>query len=74
VAHGTLISLYVARAAGVEPVPLWQRLGLPAFVVLALPARSLVAVVESVELDATAQRVRLGVSRMLAPPVEESHD
>ena len=48
VAHGTVISLYVARAAGVEPFPLWQRLGLPSFVVLALPARTLVTVVESV--------------------------
>ena len=48
VAHGTVISLYVARAAGVEPLPLWQRLGLPAFVVLALPARTLGTVVDTV--------------------------
>ncbi len=34
VAHGTVISLFVARAAGVEPFPLWKRLGLPSLVVL----------------------------------------
>lgn len=41
VAHGTVISLYVAHACGVDPLSLWQQLGLPSFVVLALPERSL---------------------------------
>ena len=47
VAHGTVISLYVARAAGVEPFSLWQRLGLPSFVVLALPKRTLITILDS---------------------------
>ena len=34
VAHGTVISLYVARIAGWEPYELWQSLGLPSLVVL----------------------------------------
>ena len=37
VAHGTVMALFVARAAGIDPFSFWQRLGLPAFVVLALP-------------------------------------
>jgi broad specificity phosphatase PhoE len=37
VTHGTVLTLFVARAAGIEPVPFWRRLGLPAFVVLSLP-------------------------------------
>lgn len=39
VAHGTVISLYVARANGLDPLPLWQQLALPSFVVLELPTR-----------------------------------
>jgi broad specificity phosphatase PhoE len=27
--HGTVLSLYVARATGIEPFALWKRLGLP---------------------------------------------
>lgn len=34
VAHGTVISLFVARANGLDPLELWQRLGLPSFVAL----------------------------------------
>lgn len=34
VAHGTVISLFVSRACGVEPFPLWKSLGLPSYVVL----------------------------------------
>jgi broad specificity phosphatase PhoE len=48
VAHGTVMTLFVARAAGLDPVPFWRRLGLPAFVVLSLPDLSLLEVVESV--------------------------
>ena len=44
VAHGTVITLFVAQAAGVEPFPFWQRLGLPALVVLSLPEMKLVRV------------------------------
>jgi broad specificity phosphatase PhoE len=37
VAHGTVITLFVAACAGVEPISFWHRLGLPSFVVLSLP-------------------------------------
>jgi broad specificity phosphatase PhoE len=37
VTHGTVLTLFVARAAGLAPVPFWKKLGLPAFVVLSLP-------------------------------------
>lgn len=46
VAHGTVITLYVAQCAGVEPLPLWRRLGLPSFVVLSLPERRVLETVE----------------------------
>lgn len=48
VAHGTVIALFVARCTGAAPFPLWQRLGLPSYVVLALPAHNLVAVGEAI--------------------------
>ncbi len=48
VAHGTVISLFVARSVGLEPFPLWSCLGLPSFVVLSLPAMKLVSVVEHI--------------------------
>ena len=37
VAHGTVISLFVAHMTGMEPRLLWEQLGLPAIVVLSLP-------------------------------------
>jgi broad specificity phosphatase PhoE len=46
--HGTVLTLFVARAAGLEPFPFWKRLGLPAFVVLSRPALRLLDVVEDV--------------------------
>ncbi|HYN87299.1 MAG TPA: histidine phosphatase family protein [Ardenticatenaceae bacterium] len=46
VAHGTVISLFVARATRIEPFPLWKRLGLPSYVVLSLPEFRLDSVVE----------------------------
>jgi broad specificity phosphatase PhoE len=42
VAHGTVITLLVAAHNPIEPFPLWQRLGLPSFVALALPGMALV--------------------------------
>jgi len=48
VTHGTVMSLYVAQVAGVEPFSFWRRLGLPSFVVLSWTAMDLLAVVESV--------------------------
>jgi broad specificity phosphatase PhoE len=44
--HGTVLSLFVARATGMEPFALWKRLGLPSFVVLRFPQLKLVRVVE----------------------------
>jgi broad specificity phosphatase PhoE len=54
VAHGTVITLFVARAVGLEPFPLWQRLGLPSFVALAPPEMRLLAVAEQIGDDAPA--------------------
>lgn len=48
VCHGTVISLYAARVAGIEPYPLWRRLGLPSFVALSRPEMEIVEVVDGV--------------------------
>ena len=48
VCHGTVISLYVAKIAGIDPFPLWQRLGLPSIVVMSGPDRETIEVVEQV--------------------------
>ena len=49
VTHGTVMSLLVARANGLDPLPFWRRLGMPAFAVLSRPALSLVECVECVQ-------------------------
>ena len=51
VAHGTVITLFVARPAGVAPFPFWKRLGLPAFVALSLPNYTVQAVVDRIGTD-----------------------
>jgi broad specificity phosphatase PhoE len=48
VSHGTVMTLFVARMAGLEPFPFWNGLGLPAFVVFSRPELDLVGVVEEV--------------------------
>jgi broad specificity phosphatase PhoE len=48
VAHGTVISLFVAQKTGMASFPLWQRLGLPSLVVLSLPDFKLEKVIEDV--------------------------
>lgn len=48
VAHGTVISLFASRRAGMEPFDLWRRLGLPSLVVLAWPRCEVRAVVEQI--------------------------
>ena len=48
VGHGTVMTLFIARAAGLDPVPFWRRLGLPAYAVLSLPAWRLLEVRETV--------------------------
>ena len=47
--HGTVMSLFVGRATGVDPFTFWQSLGLPAFVVLAHPGWELLETVTWVE-------------------------
>jgi broad specificity phosphatase PhoE len=37
VSHGTVISLFAHRRAGLEPFGLWRRMGLPSFIVLETP-------------------------------------
>jgi broad specificity phosphatase PhoE len=44
VTHGTVLTLYVARHAGVAPYPFWRRLALPTLVTLELPAFTIAAV------------------------------
>jgi broad specificity phosphatase PhoE len=44
VAHGAVLSLYLAQVAGIDPYPFWQRLGLPAFMVLARPTLAVLTV------------------------------
>jgi broad specificity phosphatase PhoE len=48
VAHGTVVSLFVARNNEM-PFEFWRRLGLPSFVVLSLPALQVEEVIENVE-------------------------
>jgi broad specificity phosphatase PhoE len=48
ISHGTVISLYVSRAAAIDPLPLWKALGLPSYVVLSLPDRNLQRIVGTV--------------------------
>jgi broad specificity phosphatase PhoE len=48
VAHGTVISLFASRRAGLEPFDLWRRLDLPSCVVMAWPACTVETVVEKI--------------------------
>jgi broad specificity phosphatase PhoE len=45
VAHGTVISLYVAWLTGCDGYDLWQELGLPSFVVLDIQSKTLIETV-----------------------------
>ena len=51
VTHGTVMTLYAASVAGVRPMDFWRRLGLPSFVVLALPDMCIQSIVESVTAE-----------------------
>lgn len=46
VTHGTVLSLFVAQRCGLNPWEFWQRLDMPAYVILALPDFKLRSVVE----------------------------
>jgi broad specificity phosphatase PhoE len=48
VTHGTVMSLFLARTNGVDPVAFWQNLGMPAYVVLTLSDYRLIEVVNDV--------------------------
>jgi len=48
VAHGTVITLFVAAHSGSEPFPFWQQLGLPSLVVLSLPDHALLETVAGI--------------------------
>ncbi len=48
VAHGTVITLFVAKFNEIDTFAFWKNLKLPSFVVLALPAFELLETVESV--------------------------
>ena len=48
VAHGTVITLFVARFNDLDAFSFWRRLDLPSFVVLSLPHHTLVKTVECV--------------------------
>jgi broad specificity phosphatase PhoE len=48
VSHGTVITLLIARANRLDPVPLWQGLGLLAFATLSLPDLGLLELVKNV--------------------------
>ncbi len=45
VSHGTVMTLFIARAAGLDPVPFWKSLTLPCFAVLSLPDLELLEMV-----------------------------
>ena len=47
VTHGTVMTLYVARVAGVRPMDFWRRLETPSFVVLTLPDLRIQSIVAS---------------------------
>ena len=49
VAHGTVISLFVAAHNALDPFALWQGLGLPSFLVLALPDLRLIETVGRID-------------------------
>jgi broad specificity phosphatase PhoE len=48
VAHGTVITLYVSCLTGIAPFPLWQRLGLPGFVVLNGQQKTVISIMDEV--------------------------
>jgi broad specificity phosphatase PhoE len=49
VAHGTVISLFLARKSQVNAVEVWNRLGLPSFVQVATPGFEVLKIQEQVE-------------------------
>ncbi len=50
VAHGTVITLFVAQYAQIQSFPFWQSLDTPAFIVLSLPSYKLLNTVARIEM------------------------
>lgn len=48
VTHGTVMTLFIAHATGLDPIPFWKSLSLPAFAVLSLSDLRLLEVVTNV--------------------------
>lgn len=48
VSHGTVMSLFIGRQNNIDPLPLWDGFGMPAFVVLSLPRYEVVEIVNDV--------------------------
>ena len=48
VTHGTVLALFLAKVAGVEPIQFWQTLGMPAYVVLKFPDFEVVEIVNAI--------------------------
>ena len=52
VSHGTVMTLFIARAVGLDPTAFWKSLALPSFAVLSLPGLDLLEMVADVEAAA----------------------
>jgi broad specificity phosphatase PhoE len=48
VAHGTVISLFVARKCEIDAFSIWQQLGLPSYITLSLPEMRLLSLISQV--------------------------
>lgn len=51
VSHGTVMTLFISRAAGLDPVPFWKSLTLPCFAVLSLPDLALLEMVADADME-----------------------
>lgn len=49
ITHGTVLTLFVSRLAGIEPFAFWKDLDLPSWVVLSQPDLELVSVCKSID-------------------------
>jgi len=60
VAHGTVISTFVASVLGIDPIPVWESLGMPGLVEIEWPEPSGILTNRSAQL--LSQRENLGIS------------
>lgn len=54
VTHGTVMTLFIARANRLAPLPFWKSLGLPSFAVLSLPGFDLLQVIRDVLAESSS--------------------